>query len=348
MGCLSLMPRSLRTVKCVTAVGDESGNLVGIDPVRGQPPFVQADHAGEITACRMPADKDAIRGSAISGDIAKGPRDRGGGIFDVSGGLHLRTEAVTSRDDGSVRKLYESEGMRYRPPYDMMPPKMTIQQAAEALARIPALHQPGEKFTYGFSTDLLGRLIEVWSGKPLDEFMRQAIFRPLEMVDTGFSVPPEKRGRFISCHSRKDGKLVIADKAKDSPFNEGFEFLSGGGGLVSTIQDYANFCQMMVDGGEFKGRCLLKQETIKLMFTDQLNGVAGDFRFGLGFAIGEVAIGSGDSQRKATQYSWGGYASTDFRIVPEEKLFQIMMSQRVPSSSSLANKLMRIVYQGVR
>jgi len=249
--------------------------------------------------------------------------------------------------DPKVKEYYTKEGMLYRPPHGMMPPKMTIEEAAEALARIRAWHHPGERFTYGFNTDLLGRLIEVWSGKPLDEYMRQTIFEPLEMVDTGFSIPPKRRDRFASCHTWQDGKLVVADKASDSPFNGGFEFLSGGGGLVSTIQDYANFCRMLVDRGECKGKRVLKEETVKLMFTDQLGGVAGEFRFGLGFAIGEVSLGSGEDERKATQYSWGGYASTDFRIVPQEKLFQIIMRQQVPSSHDLANRLFRAVYKGI-
>lgn len=248
----------------------------------------------------------------------------------------------------SPREHYEREGMRYRSPAGMLPPEMTIEKAAEALARIPAVHHPGERFTYGFSTDLLGRLIEVWSEKRLDEYMEQAVFQPLEMIDSGFSIPKEKRDRFASCHTLIDGKLAIIDKAATSEFNEGFEFLSGGGGLLSTIGDYANFCQMLVDGGEFKGNRLLAEETVKLMFTDQLNGVAGPFQFGLGFAIGEVKLGTGDNERTAVQYSWGGYASTDFKLVPQEKLFQIFMRQRIPSSHGLANELFPIVYQGVR
>lgn len=113
------------------------------------------------------------------------------------------------------------------------------------------------------------------------------------------------------------------------------------------MQDYANFCQMLVDGGQFKGRRILKEETLELMFTDQLDGVAGGFRFGLGFAIGEVPLGTGGGERKATQYSWGGYASTDFRLVPEERLFQIVLRQHAPTSGGLANKLFSMVYEGV-
>ncbi|MEI6568482.1 MAG: serine hydrolase, partial [Verrucomicrobiota bacterium] len=238
-------------------------------------------------------------------------------------------------------------GMRYWGAGGMFPPRMTITKAAEALARIPALHHPGEKFTYGYSTDLLGRLIEIWSGRPLDIFLRENLLEPLEMNDTGFSVPPEKRSRFISCLTIHEGKYKILDDASSSPFNSGFEFLSGGGGLVSTAQDYGNFCRMLVDEGQFKKRRLLKPGTIQLMFNDQLNGVAGPFKFGLGFAISEIELGHGKTARKAMQYSWGGYASTDFRIVPSERLIQIFGRQEIPSSHQFADRQFAIVYRGL-
>jgi len=171
-----------------------------------------------------------------------------------------------------VREFYERVGLRYWGPQELFPPKMTIARAADALARIPALHHPGEKFTYGFNTDLLGRLIEIWVGESLARYLQRAVFEPLGMVDTGFSVPAEKRARFTSCSTLSEGKLAVVDPAGSSPFNGGFEFLSGGGGLVSTVRDYANFCQMLVDGGQFKGRRLLKPDTLRLMFEDQLHG----------------------------------------------------------------------------
>jgi len=154
---------------------------------------------------------------------------------------------------------------------------MTIAEAADLLAQIPAAHQPGASFTYGFSTDLLGRLVEIWSGMSLDQYMQEAIFTPLEMVDTGFSVPKGKQDRFSSCQKWEGDKHFVADKAATSPYLGGFDFLSGGGGLVSTMQDYANFCQMLVDGGEFNGTRILEPATLELMFTDQLAGVSEDF-----------------------------------------------------------------------
>ncbi len=243
-------------------------------------------------------------------------------------------------------KYYQRERLKYRPPAGMLPPKMSIAQAAEALARIPANHHPGERFTYGFSTDLLGRLVEVWSGQPLDRYLQKAVFTPLEMRDTGFQVTEKQRNRFASCHTLLDGKLGIIDKAQTSAYNQGFEFLSGGGGLVSSIKDYANFCQMLVDGGAFHGKRILKASTVEEMFTDQLDGAAGTFRFGLGFAINEVELGSGERARKVQQYSWGGYASTDFHVVPDVKLVQIFFRQRVPSEHGLARRVFPVIYAG--
>jgi CubicO group peptidase (beta-lactamase class C family) len=242
---------------------------------------------------------------------------------------------------------YNRERLVYRPPAAMLPPAMTIKHAAQALSRVPAFHHPGERFTYGFSTDLLGRLIEVWSGQPLDVYVKRAVLDPLEMKDTGFAVSEEKRDRFASCHTDHDGKLAIVDKATTSPFLGGFEFLSGGGGLVSTIDDYANFCQMMVSKGRFHQRQILKPETVTMMFTNQLEETPGDFRFGLGFAIGSVTLGSGDEAREATQTSWGGYASTDFRLVPAENLFQIFVRQRIPSKHGFAGQAIQRVYAGL-
>lgn len=129
--------------------------------------------------------------------------------------------------------------------------------------------------------------------------------------------------------------------------NKGFEFLSGGGGLVFTAGDYANFCQMIVNGGKFRGKRILKSETIALMLTDQLHGAGGPFRFGLGFAISTVKVGADKAQREFLEYSWGGYASTSFRIVPEAKLFQIVLRQHIPPVTTLNDQLIGRVYSGI-
>ena len=251
-----------------------------------------------------------------------------------------------SYGDGKIEPYYKKVGMRYLAPKGMFPPKMTILEAADVLANIPALHQPGAKFTYGFNTDLLGRLIEVWSGQTLDKYMASTVFTPLEMVDTGFVVPAGKRNRFTTCHTREGKKIIAVDKAASSPFTRGFKFLSGGGGLVSTMKDYGRFCQMMVSDGRYKSRQILRAGTFKLMFSDQLakNGKRGRFRFGLGFAIRDVEIRGG---KKVKAYYWGGYANTGFEIVPATGVYQVFMRQLVPSTHKVSKALFKMVNKEV-
>jgi CubicO group peptidase (beta-lactamase class C family) len=190
-------------------------------------------------------------------------------------------------------------------------------------------------------------LIEVWSGEPLDRFVQSDVLDRLEMFDTGFMVPAGKRARFASCQLLREGKLTVLDPAATSLFTGGFEFLSAGGGLVCTVNDYANFCEMLVGGGRFKGRRVLKEVTLQLMFSDQLRGVGGESKFGLGFGIDEVEFGSGESRRKALRYRWGGYAGTEFEVVPEERFFQIFALQQVPYSDDLAKQEFALIRKGL-
>jgi CubicO group peptidase (beta-lactamase class C family) len=257
---------------------------------------------------------------------------------------HTTGYAYGGNGNPEIERRYLKFGLKYRPPSGMLPPDMSIEEAADSMAKIPAHHHPGERFTYGFSTDLLGRLIEVWSGTTLDKYLEASIFKPLEMHDTGFRVQPDVRDRFASCHTTKDGQLAILDKSTSSQYGSGFNFLSGGGGLVSTLNDYAKFCQMLVEGGQRDGVRILQPATVQMMFADQLGKVPGDFRFGLGFAINEIEVGDGNNRRQVKEYYWGGYASTDFRLVPELKLFQIFIRQHIPSDHQLANRAFRSVY----
>lgn len=257
---------------------------------------------------------------------------------------HTTGYGYDGNGNAELEKRYRESGLTYRAPAGMLPPDMSIEAAANRLAQIPAHHHPGERFTYGFSTDLLGRLIEVWSGKPLDQYLEESVFKPLEMHDTAFQVRPNAKERFASCHTTADGRLAILDKSTSSHFISGFKFLSGGGGLVSTLNDYGKFCEMLVGEGQRRGARILKRETVQLMFTDQLEDVPGDFKFGLGFAIRDAVIGDGDHRQLVKEYSWGGYASTDFRLVPQRNLFQIFIRQHIPSEHGLASKAFRSIY----
>jgi outer membrane protein assembly factor BamB len=260
---------------------------------------------------------------------------------------HTTGYAYGGNGNEELERRYREAGLEYRDPAGMLPPDMSIRDAADRLATIPAHHHPGERFTYGFSSDLLGRLIEVWSGKSLDQYLEEAILGPLKMNDTAFQVRPDAKARFASCHTKADGRLSILDKSTNSQFATGFKFLSGGGGLVSTSKDYAKFCEMLVSGGKRGEVQILKPDTLQLMYTDQLEDVPGDFRFGLGFAINDIEVGEGEQRRQVQEYSWGGYASTDFRLVPELNLFQIFIRQHIPSNHGLAAGAFEIVYRGV-
>lgn len=245
--------------------------------------------------------------------------------------------------------FYGGHGNPFDPKGTPRPPRMTIADAAERLARVPLRHQPGERFTYGFGTDLLGRLVEIWSEQPLDEHLAQTLFVPLGMDDTGFRVPPAKRDRIACCYTHEDGTLTVLEDGPTSPHAEGFAFLSGGGGLLSTLDDYTKFLAMLARGGEAGGVRYLSEESLDVMTTDQLDGAASDrgrqFRFGLGFSIRTVRLGRRD---RAERCGWSGIASTDFHLVPEANLFQIAIRQHVPSEHALAWQLFDVVYDGVR
>ena len=261
--------------------------------------------------------------------------------------LFRHTSGYSYGGEPQYQGRFAKEGLNFGPPMGMYPHKIKLKDAAEIWAKIPAADHPGSRFIYGLNTDLLGRLVEIWSGKPLDEYIQEAICKPLEMVDTGFKVPEEKRSRFVSCHTVKDGKAIVVDKGATSGFIQGFAFLSGGGGMVSTMADYGNFCQMLVDGGLFKGVEILKPETVREMLTNQMKEAAGPMQFGLGFAIHNELFGSGNDQQLVKEFDWAGYATTDFRIYPDLKMYQIYLRQHLPSDYGFNRHQMDVIQTAV-
>lgn len=215
-----------------------------------------------------------------------------------------------------------------------------LAEMVRKLGKLPLLYQPGTRFHYSYSTDVLGRVVEVASGRPFDEFLRDRIFKPLDMRDTGFFVPEEKLNRFTTCYGPgKDGGLKVTDPAAKSPFRTNPKYHSGGGGLVSTARDYLRFCQMMLNGGGLDGARVLKQETVRMMTSNQLPPeappmeVAGNKMPGMGFGLGfSVQLNEGPSQG---EYGWGGAASTHFWISPKQELAVVAMQQYMPMSPRL-------------
>ena len=144
----------------------------------------------------------------------------------------------------------------------------------------------------------------------------------------------------------QDGKQIVVDPWHTSDYLLGFEFLGGGSGLVSTMQDYGRFAAMLCNWGSLEGRRILQKETLELMFTPQM-GVGGERHFGLGFAIETVIVGGGKSAVTTKLYGWGGYANTEFDVFPELGLAMIFMRQTVPSTRRVSGKLFAMLRDGV-
>ena len=162
------------------------------------------------------------------------------------------------------------------------------------LGKLPLLHQPGEKWTYGLNTDLLGYLVEVVSGMSLDQFFQAKIFEPLGMKDTYFNVPASKQSRVATLYHEVFGKLLKAPSSVnyngvfliDYPKLAG-RYFSGGAGLSSTALDYGIFLQMMLNGGEYNGKRILSRNSVRMMTMNQIGDISfGNNKFGLGFSSG--------------------------------------------------------------
>ena len=212
----------------------------------------------------------------------------------------------------------------------------SLAEDMQKLGTLPLMHNPGEKFTYGLNTDVLGYLVEVVSEMSLDDFFKKKIFGPLGMKDTYFYIPPEKQNRLATTYyPDSTGKLQkLPDEYYDNgqikinfPKTNGTYF-SGGAGLSSTVYDYATFLQMLLNGGEYDGTRILSRHTIKMMITNQLGDISSDEKntFGLGFSI----VSNEDSGKEPVSvgtYSWGGIYSTDYWADPEEKIVGLIFKQ---------------------
>lgn len=218
--------------------------------------------------------------------------------------------------------------------YNEMLPKIWKGSLADFVGRLPELplaYQPGTKWEYSLSTDVLGYLIEVISGNKFDEFLKKNIFKPLKMKDTDFYITKSKLKRFTNVYQYTDNGLMLIEDAVRSRFKNKPEVLSGGGGLLTTTVDYARFLQMLLNGGELEGKRILSRKTIELMFTDHLAGIDNNWLndgvgFGLGIAVLKNPGKFGDLGSKGTVW-WSGTYNTFFFIDPIEKMFGLLMTQ---------------------
>ena len=294
------------------------------------------------------------------------PEMKGLKVFVRASGTNLITEPA--RREPTVRDLLRhTAGLTYgffsATPVDqayrradLLALDNTLTDLTRKLGGLPLQYQPGTVWNYSFATDVLGRLVEVVSGKPLDVFLAERILQPLDMRDTGFSVPPEKLARFAATHGVAAGKLCVSDAPGTSPYRAHPSLLSGGGGLVSTARDYLRFCQMLAAGGELGGRRLLRRETVQSMTANQLPAsampiaIGSNPRPGVGFGYGFSVQVQRDPRSVAPigEYGWGGAASTHVWISPKDELIVIALQQFEPYTAVLEQTLKPPGYDAIR
>lgn len=249
--------------------------------------------------------------------------------------------------DGPAAELYKKANLSgwYFANHDE-----TIGQAVDRLATLPLQGQPGEKFQYGFSTDVLGRLVEVVSGMPLDQFVEERICRPLGMKDTCFFLPPEKAGRLANVYGIENGKLVLEETAEKSDYVHGpRKCFSGGAGLLSTITDYGRLLQMLLNEGELDGVRLLSPKTVRLMHVNQTGDKFSQAThgFGLGFWVNDDPGFAGEVMSEGA-YGWGSAYYPQYVVDPEERMVAIFMTQLRPTGGLNLNQTFKVLtYQAL-
>lgn len=234
---------------------------------------------------------------------------------------------------------------------------VTSEVLISELTRLPLLFQPGTRYRYGFNIDVLGRLVEIISGKPLDVYMRERIFEPLGMVDTAFYCPPEKENRLATIYKLGENDSLV--KVDLPPESQPPSFPSGGGGLFSTLSDYASFAQMLTNGGELNGVRLLSPRTVTLYEIDQAPPGALDKDFcipgsrhaGYGYSLGTrvlVDVAASGRYGTAGEFGWDGAYHTYMWIDRKEQLYGVLMMQRDQAwSYALHQQFKQLTYQAI-
>ncbi len=236
--------------------------------------------------------------------------------------------------------------------------KGTVADTVKKLAALPLMHHPGERFSYGLNTDVLGVVVEVVSRQTLAEFFRTRIFEPLQMSDTYFALPAAKRDRLAAVYNQMpdfsirkmgdqvDERAYLAYSAT-YPNQQPHTYFSGGAGLVSTITDYARFLQMMLNGGDQGGARILGRKTVELMTVNHVGDLLGAQGFGLGFSVLRD-LGRSSELGSVGQYGWGGFFFTNFFVDPKEQVVGVFMAQLYPANGVKLHELFRsLAFQAI-
>lgn len=232
---------------------------------------------------------------------------------------------------------------------------VTLAENEKRLAALPLHHNPGEKFTYSEGLDVLGYLIEVLSGMSFNQFLRQRLFEPLGMKDTGFYLPDKGAARLVAVQTKKDGKWAhqpVTFYDPDYPIKGAKKFFSGGGGLSSTAKDYATFLQMYLNGGELNGIRILSRTTVSTILANQvgdlMGGKTGESYYGLAFGVLTEAGAAKGGKGSAGTFQWGGYFNTQYFADPHEKIIGILMKQTAgPTTDKTGDLFKQLVFQAI-
>jgi CubicO group peptidase (beta-lactamase class C family) len=266
----------------------------------------------------------------------------------------LTHTAGISYGDGPARDAWKAAGIQGWYFADRDEP---VSAVVERMATLPMDAQPGERFIYGYNTDILGVVVETVSGKTLAEFFEERITGPLGLEDTRFYLPPAQRERLAAVYAARDGSI---ERATDPRLGQGHYVdgprvaFSGGAGLLSTARDYGRFLQALLDGGALDGVRLLSPKTVQLMTVNHVGSrlaEAWDDRRGMGFGLGFDVIedlGAFGRHGSPGAWGWGGAYHTTYWVDPEEKLVALLMTQLLPAGDSDIQKTFRaLVYQAI-
>jgi len=268
--------------------------------------------------------------------------------------LLRHTSGITYNWQGDLGPMYTAANVAH----GLLPYDGTIADSVQHLAKLPLLFNPGERWEYSLGVDVLGRLVEVVSGMPFDQFLRTRIFDPLGMKDTYFFPPENKLDRLATAYTYYPDKGL--SRFPDTPITEGSftysadypyrgakKLFSGGAGLNSTAADYARFSEMMLEGGKLDNVRLLSRKSVELMTHDQLGKIAPDQAFGLGFGIEGMKSPLKELGTPGA-FNWGGFFYTAFSVDPKEQMIVIFMGQLYPTGDlPLDRQVHELAYQAI-
>ena len=251
--------------------------------------------------------------------------------------------------DSPVDRIYNESGFFTR--------VEGLDDFARRVAALPLLASPGDRWNYGVSTDILGRVVEVASGQAFDAFLQARILGPLEMSDTAFVVPSDKRDRFTANYARPAGALQVIDSPVDGQYTQPPRWLSGGGGLTSTASDYIRFAQMLLQDGRLGEVRILQPETVRMMRANRLPDalvpielgtfLSPGYGFGLGFAVVVDANASPEPDNNGV-FRWAGAANTFFWIDPQAGLIGMVWTQFNPFAAyDIEREFQTLVYEAM-